>query len=81
MFEVKDSEPENLRRVKRVLVKEFEFYNKPELIDVLIIVDNLFIKLNIGKFQDISSKKDTLGEIFLNLISFEPFVQSNGNSD
>ena len=33
---------ENLRSVKRILVKEFEDYNVPKLIDILSNVDNFF---------------------------------------
>ena len=40
---VNDSDYENLRCVKTILVKEFEDYNVPKLIDVLSIVDNVFI--------------------------------------
>ena len=39
---INDSVFENLRCNKRILVKEFEDFNIPKLIDVLSIVDNLF---------------------------------------
>ena len=72
---------ENLRCVKRIIVKEFEDYNVSKLIDVLIIVENLFIKLTVGELQDILNKRDTLRENILNLISFKHFVESNGKFD
>ena len=50
---VNDRDCENLRCVKRVLVKNFEDYNVPKLIDVLSIDDNLFITLTVGGLQDI----------------------------
>ena len=78
---VNDSDYENLRCVKRILVKKFEDYNIPKLIDILSIVDNLFITLTIGQLQDILIKTDTLRENILYLISFEHFVKSNCECD
>ena len=53
----KDIDFENLRCVKRILVKEIEKYNISKLIDVLSIVDNLFITLTVGELQDILKKR------------------------
>ena len=78
---VDDSDYGNLRCVKRILFKEFEDYNISKLIDVLSIIDNLFITLTFGKLQDILIKRNTLRENILNLINFKHFVESNGKSD
>ena len=51
---------ENLRCVKRILVKEFEDYKISKLVDVLSIADILFITLTVGELQDILNKTDTL---------------------
>ena len=40
---------ENLRRVKRILVKKFEDYKISKLIDILSIVDFIFITLTVGE--------------------------------
>ena len=56
---VMDSDFENLRCVKRIMVKEFEYFILPRLIDDLSIVDNLFIALTIGNIQDILIKTNT----------------------
>ena len=50
---VNDSEFENLRCVKRILINEFEDYNVPKLIDVSSLVDNLNITLTFGDLQHI----------------------------
>ena len=71
---VDDSEYENLRCVKSILVNEFEEYNKLKLIVVVSIVDNLFITLTVAKLQDILIETDTLRENILYLISFKHFV-------
>ena len=78
---INDTDFENLRCVKRILVKEFEDYNMSKLIDVLSIVNNLFITLTVGELQDILIKTDTLRENMLHLISFKHFVKSNCESD
>ena len=72
---------ENLRCVKGVLVKDFEDYNIPKLIDVLSTVDNMFITLMVGELQDILIKIDTITENILYLISFKHFVEIDGKSD
>ena len=59
---VNDSDYENLKCVKRVLVKEFEEYNVPKLLDVLSIVDNLFITFTVGGLQDNLIETDILRE-------------------
>ena len=76
-----DTDFENLRCVKRILVKEFEDYNISKLFDVLITVDNLFITLTVGELQDISIKTDVLRENVLHLISFKHCVVSNSESE
>ena len=75
-----DTDFENLRCVERILVKEFEDYKISKLIDVLSIVDKLFITLTVGELQDILNKSDSLKEnIFLN--SFKHFIKSKFESD
>ena len=54
---VNDSEFENLRCVKRILINEFEDYNVPKLIDVSSLVDNLNITLTFGDLQHIKKKR------------------------
>ena len=66
---INDTNFENLRCVKRILVQEFEDYNVSKLVDVLSIVKNLFITLTIGKLQDIFKQTDTLRENILYFIS------------
>ena len=61
----------------KILVKEVEEYSVPKLIDVLSIVDNLFIKFTVGGLQDILIKTDNLREKNLNLISFKHFLNKN----
>ena len=72
-----DSDHENLRCVKRILVNEFEDYNIPKLIDVFSLVDNLFITLTFGDLQLVLDKTNTLREKILHLISFKHFVIKN----
>ena len=78
---INDTDFENLSCVKRILVKEFEDYNISKLIDVLSIVDKLFITLTVGELQDDLIKTDTLREIILYLISFKHFVVSNSEPE
>ena len=78
---INDSDYENLRCIKRVLVNEFEDYNVSKLIDVLSIVDNLFISLTVGELQNNLNKTDTPRENILYLKSFKHFVRSNVESD
>ena len=54
---IKDTDFEKLRCVKRILVKEFEAYNISKLIDVLSIVDNFFITPTVGELQDSLQKR------------------------
>ena len=72
---------ENLRCVKRILVEEFGDYNISKLIEVLSIVDNLFIQLTVVEQQDILNRTSTLRENILYLNSFKHFVKSNVESD
>ena len=77
---INDDNFENLRCIKRILVKGFEDYNISKLIYVVKIVDNLFITLTVGELQDILIKTYTLRENILYLISFKHF-KSNTESD
>ena len=79
--EINDTDFENLRCPKRILVKEFEDCNISKLIDVLSNVDNLFIIFTVGEVQDFSIKTDTLREKILYLISFKRFIVNNSESD
>ena len=78
---INDDDFENLRCVKRILVKEVEDYNLSNLIDVLSIVDNFFITLTVGEQQEILKKTDTLRENIFYLIRFKHIVKSNTESD
>ena len=78
---IKDSDFENLRCVKRLLVKEIEDFNITKLFDVLSIVDNLFITVTVGELQDNVNKTDLLRETILYLISFKHFFESNSEWD
>ena len=78
---VDDSDFENLRCAKRILVDQFEDYNISKLIDVLSFVDNLVVTLMTGNLQDIFIKTDTLRENIIFLISLEHFVKSIVESD
>ena len=61
---INDSDYENLRCVKRILVNEFEDYNIPKVIDVLSFADDLFITLTVGELRDIFNKTHNLRENF-----------------
>ena len=76
-----DTDFENLRRVKRILVKKIGEHNVSKLIDVMSIVDNLCITLTIVELQDILNKTNTLRENLLYFISFRHFVVSNCESN
>ena len=78
---VNDNDNENLRCAKRMFVNEFEDFKIPKLVDVLILVDNLFITITVGDLQDILIKTDTLRKNLLYLVSFEHFVKSNVECD
>ena len=54
---INNSDFENLRCVKRILVKEFENCNISKLIDVLNFFDNLVIALMTGEIRDILKKR------------------------
>ena len=49
---INDTDFENMRCGKRILVKEFESFIVPKLIDVLSFVDILFITLTVGGLKD-----------------------------
>ena len=53
---IKDTDFEKLRCIKRILINEFEDYNISKLIDVLSIVDNFFTTSTVGELQDILQK-------------------------
>ena len=72
-----DTDSESLRCFKRILARELEDYNISKLIDVLNVVDKLFLTINFGEVQEILDKTNTLGEDILYLISFKHFVMSN----
>ena len=59
---INDDDFENLKCVKRILMKEFEDYNVSKPIVVLSIVDNTFITLTVGGLQDVLNKTNTLRE-------------------
>ena len=77
---IEDNDLINLRCVKRILVCEFEDYNLSKLIDVLSVVENLFVALTVGEIRDILIKTDTRSEINLYFSSFKHFVKSNVES-
>ena len=54
---VSDSDYEDLRSARRILVKEFEDYKIPKLIDVLSLIDSFFITLTFGDLQRILKKR------------------------
>ena len=54
---------EKLGCVKRILVREFEDYNLKKLIQVLNLVDHLFVLIRIGSLDDIPAGTPTLREI------------------
>ena len=76
-----DTDFENLRCVKRILVKVFEDYIISKLVDVLSFFDKLFLTVTVGEIQDILNKTDILRETILFLVSFKHFVKSNSESD
>ena len=78
---INDSDFENLRCVKRILIKEFKDYSVSKLIDVASLVHNLLATLTIGELQDILIKRGTLRKSIFYLISFKHFVVSNSESD
>ena len=77
---INDLDFENLRCVKRILVKGLEGYKISKLIDILSTVDNFFITLTVDELQDILIKTDNLREIILSLIAFKNLVESNSES-
>ena len=77
---VNDTDFENLRGVKRILVKEFEVYEISKIIDLLKFDGNLIITLTVGDLQDCLDKTDNLRENVFYLISFKHFVKINVES-
>ena len=78
---VNDSDYQNLKCAQRKLLNDFEDYNIPKLIDVLSLIDNLFITLTFGDLQHILNETNTLRENILYKISCKRFVESNVESD
>ena len=78
---INDTDFENVRCVKRILVKEIEDYNISKIFHVLSVVDNLFSTLAVGELQKISNKTNTLRENSFYLINFKHFVVSNCESN
>ena len=74
---VDDTIFENLRCVKRILVREFEINNLSKLIHVLCLVDRLFVLITIGSLDDVLDSRDTLRESIFYLINFKHFVNKN----
>ena len=74
---VTDDDYENLRCVKRILAREFKEYNLIKLIQVLNIVDHLFVLFTIGSLDDILDGTHTLKENIFYLFSFIHFVNKN----
>ena len=74
---VNNDDLENLRCVKRKIVKEFQDCNPNKLIQVLNLADHLFILITTGSLDDIPDGTQTLGENIFYLISFKHFVNKN----
>ena len=75
--EVNDDDFENLRCVKRILVREFKDYNLEKLIQVLGLVDCLTVLTTTGTLDDVLDSTHTLMENVFYLINFKPFVKKN----
>ena len=72
-----DDDYENLRCLKRILVREFQNHNLIKLIQVLNLVDHFFVLITIGILDDIPDGTHTLREINFHLISLKHFVNKN----
>ena len=59
-----DDDFENLRFVKRTLVRQFEDYIVDEIIQVLYLVDRLLVLTTTGTLDDVLDSKNTLREYF-----------------
>ena len=63
---VNDDDLENLRCVRRILVREFEDYNLDKLLQVLCLVDCLFVLIKTGSLNDVLGSTNTSrGKYFL----------------
>ena len=71
---INDDDYEDLRCVKRILVGEVDEYNIKKLIQVLNLVDHLFVLITIGNLDVILDCTQTLGENIFYLIRFLHFV-------
>ena len=74
---VNNDDLENLRCVKRILVREFEDYGLNKLTQVLNLVDHLFVLITFENLDDILDGNQKLKEKNFYLISFKPFVNKN----
>ena len=74
---VNDDDFENLRCVKTILIREFEDYNPNKLIQVLNLVEHLFVLITIGSLDDILNGTHTLSENVFYFFSFKHFVSEN----
>ena len=72
-----DDDNENLRWLKTILLREFEDYNPNKLIQVLNLVDHLFVLITIGGWDDILNGTHTLIENVFYFFSFNLFVNEN----
>ena len=68
-----EDDKEKLRDAKRKLVEDFEVYNLDKLIQVLSLVDKLFVVVDIGNLDDVLEIINTLRETFF-IINFNHFV-------
>ena len=59
---VNDDDFENLKCVKRRLVREVEDYNLYKLLQVLCLVDSLMVLTNTGTLDDVLDSTQTLSE-------------------
>ena len=75
--EVTDADFENLRCLKRILVREFEYYNLDKLIQVLCLVDSLMVLTRTGTLDDVLDSTHTLRENIFYLINFKHFLNKN----
>ena len=74
---VSNDDFENLRCVKKNLVKEFDEYNLNKLIQVLCLVDRVMFSTTTGTLDHILDSTHTLTENIFYLINFNHFVNKN----
>ena len=73
---VNDDDYEVSRCVKRIIIREFDGYNLKKLIQVLNLVDQLFVLITIGSLDDILDSTHTLKDFFCP-VSFKGFVNKS----